>query len=539
MKFNLLRYFSLTSAIALFAPSVLLRKDNSEREAAEKALRGSEEKFRAVVNNSPTKIHIKDLEGRYILVNREAEELFGVTDEDARGKTSNEIFNEAQAQAFQEHDRAVLESGEAIEEEEEFTREDGVHTFLTVKFPIRDGNNEIVGIGAIGTDITKRKQAEQLNQRLGRILDSSFNEIFMFNAETFRFIQVNQGARSNLGYTWQELSRMTPWDLKPDFDEESFRAKLEPLLSGEKEMLVFETRHRRKSGSFYPVEVRLQLSRTETPAVFFAVIADITERTLAVKAIKASMEEAEVANQAKTEFLANMSHELRTPLNAVLGFSEVIESESFGPIHNAKYREYAKNINESGLHLLALINDLLDVSKVEAGELELDEEKINLCEVFQASATLLEDRAKTGEVDVELATPPDCPTLYADNRKIKQILVNLLSNAIKFTPAGGRVTMTAHVDPASGLVIEITDTGIGIAPDDIQKALSPFGQIDSKLVSKYEGTGLGLPLTKSLVELHGGTLSLQSEIGAGTTVVVRFPVERIDLPSGGARSIGI
>ena len=360
------------------AKNVALEHEVAERMRVEEVLKESEERFRSVVNNSPTKMDIKDIDGRYVLINSVSEKLFGVSEEEARGKTTHEIFPDKQAGNFVAHDQAVLETGQTIEQEEQWELDDGNHTYLTVKFPIRDGDGKITAVGAIGTDITERKQVERLSQRLGRILDSSFNEIYVFDAQTYRFSQVNQGALSNLGYTMQELIHMTPWDLKPEFDEDGFGAMVEPLHRGEKEMLVFDTEHRRKNGTLYPVEVRLQLSRTETPPVFVAVIADISVRKLAEKAVYAAKEEAEMANRTKSEFLATMSHELRTPLNAIIGFSEIIGFETFGPVGSVKYRDYAQDIHESGQHLLTLINNILDLSKVESGTDELHEENIEI-----------------------------------------------------------------------------------------------------------------------------------------------------------------
>jgi signal transduction histidine kinase len=191
-----------------------------------------------------------------------------------------------------------------------------------------------------------------------------------------------------------------------------------------------------------------------------------------------------------------------------------------------KYQEYTKDINDSGRHLLALIQDILDLSKIEAGKLELDEEDIDVAMVIRSCLVLVKERAEDGGVKLRTDVPQEIPALHADQRKLKQILVNLLSNAVKFTPAGGEVTLKAWWRAESGYVFQVIDSGIGMALADIPKALSPFGQIDSALSRKIAGTGLGLPLTKSLVEMHGGSLDLQSEEGAGTTVTVRFPKER-------------
>jgi signal transduction histidine kinase len=237
--------------------------------------------------------------------------------------------------------------------------------------------------------------------------------------------------------------------------------------------------------------------------------------------------QAETANRAKSEFLANMSHELRTPLNAIIGFSDMIRRETFGPVGSPKYHEYVNDINESGMHLLALIDDILDLSKAEAGKTELHEEDVDVSWVLQSCFTLVKGRAEAAGVKIERDMARNLPALRADERKLKQILTNLLSNAIKFTPHGGTVRIKTWFHTDDGYVFQVTDTGIGMALEDIPKALAAFRQIDSALNRKYEGTGLGLPLTKSLVEAHGGSMDLQSEVGIGTTVTVRFPAERI------------
>ena len=236
-------------------------------------------------------------------------------------------------------------------------------------------------------------------------------------------------------------------------------------------------------------------------------------------------DQAVLANRTKSEFLANMSHELRTPLNAIIGFSDVMKGELFGPVGAPKYVEYVEDINDSGMHLLELINDILDLSKIEAGKTDLHEEGFNVSRVLTSCLTLVKERAKEAGVEIECDAASNLPALYADERKFKQIYINLLSNAIKFTPPGGKVVTRVWYHENDGYVLQVT--GIGIALADIPKALTPFQQIDSALNRKYEGTGLGLPLTRALVELHGGTLGLQSKVDVGTTVTVRFPADRI------------
>ena len=258
-------------------------------------------------------------------------------------------------------------------------------------------------------------------------------------------------------------------------------------------------------------------------------LGEIAEHERTEKALRAARDESQLANAAKSEFLANMSHELRTPLNAVIGFSEVMKQGILGPVGNPKYLEYAEDIHDAGNHLLDLINDILDLSKVEGGKNELQEEVIEIAGLLDSVRMLVSGRAEREGVALEFDVGRGLPALRADERKLKQILVNLLSNAIKFTDAGGRVTFRVWHRADSGMVFQVADTGIGIAADDIPIALAPFRLVEDALVRKYQGPGLGLPLAKSLVEMHGGSLDLQSELGVGTTATVRLPESRVIL----------
>jgi signal transduction histidine kinase len=240
----------------------------------------------------------------------------------------------------------------------------------------------------------------------------------------------------------------------------------------------------------------------------------------------ASMRAAEAASRAKTEFLANMSHELRTPLNAIIGFSQMMRDGTFGPLQE-RYGEYAEIIRDSGEHLLAIINDVLDLARTESNRLALDEEEVEIASVVALSINIIREAARKAEVAYHVELDDGLPPLYADPAKLRQILINLLSNAVKFTPAGGRVTLKVALERTGGLAVHIEDTGIGIAAEQMQIVFTPFGQVDSRLARKYGGIGLGLPLTKRLVELHGGTLEIASKPGEGTVVTARFPAERL------------
>jgi two-component system, cell cycle sensor histidine kinase PleC len=236
---------------------------------------------------------------------------------------------------------------------------------------------------------------------------------------------------------------------------------------------------------------------------------------------------AEAANLAKSRFLAQMSHELRTPLNAILGFSEVMKSEVFGPHAVPTYREYAGDIHNSGVHLLNLINEILDLSRIEAGRYELNEESISLAHVVDECQHLLKLRAKSRGIAVHQAFEADLPRLWADERAVRQICLNLLSNAIKFTPQGGEVWLKVGWTASGGQYMSVRDNGPGIPEDEISIVLASFGQGTNAIKSAEQGTGLGLPIAKNLIDLHGGTFTLKSKLREGTEVIVTFPPERV------------
>jgi signal transduction histidine kinase len=240
------------------------------------------------------------------------------------------------------------------------------------------------------------------------------------------------------------------------------------------------------------------------------------------EALVSAKEAAEAANRAKSEFLANMSHELRTPLNAIIGFSSIMQQGMFGQL-SEKYAEYAGMVCDSGTHLLAIINDILDLAKAESNKLELREEDVDIARVIALSSTIAREMADRAGVNYDVTMVDVLPKVRADSAKLRQILINLLGNAVKFTPSGGKVSLSAEATPDGGLQFRIADTGIGIPSDKMDVAMAPFGQVDSRLARKFEGTGLGLPLTKRLVEMHGGTFDLSSEPGRGTVATVRLP----------------
>ncbi|HEY3916476.1 MAG TPA: ATP-binding protein [Stellaceae bacterium] len=243
--------------------------------------------------------------------------------------------------------------------------------------------------------------------------------------------------------------------------------------------------------------------------------------------LKQSKERAEAANEAKSQFLANMSHELRTPLNAIIGFSQIIKEQVMGPVGVPRYAEYASDIVSAGEHLLALINNVLDISKIQAGKVDLKEEFVDLHEIVRKSVAAVTTQAQKSKVSLQVDLPPTLPPICADSVALRQILINLLSNAVKFTPEDGVVTVNAERSSNGDLAIVVADTGIGMDDGEIAIALEPFRQVENALTKRHDGTGLGLPIARRLVELHGGRIGIASVKNLGTVIRVYLPADRV------------
>jgi PAS domain S-box-containing protein len=320
------------------------------------------------------------------------------------------------------------------------------------------------------------------------------------------------------------------WYVDPDRRQE-FRRRLERdgfVINMESEI------HRHKTRERIWISETAWLVRDAAGRVKYyeGTVEEITTRKQAEAALRMAKEAAETASRAKSDFLANMSHELRTPLNAILGFSEVIRDRVFGDNAVQRYASYAANIHASGSHLLAVINDILDMAKIEAGRLDMREEVVAPLAEIATCLTLIEPRALAGRIELVKTLPAQLPNLFADAKQFRQILLNILSNAVKFTPPGGRVTVEAELTPGMSLAIRIRDTGIGIAPAEMPRLFEPFRQGDASRTQGHEGTGLGLTITRRLLEQHGGRIAIDSKLGAGTAVSLEFPTFRLLLEDG-------
>jgi PAS domain S-box-containing protein len=341
----------------------------------------------------------------------------------------------------------------------------------------------------------------------------------------FRLVYVNDAFCALMGRPRERLIGRTDFDLVAVDQARAYRERDSKVLATG---IANESEETLTNADHSQMWVSTRKSRYLAPGgalYIVGIITDGTRRKQSEVDLKAAKLAAEESSRAKSFFLANMSHELRTPLNAIIGFSEVITSELFGKV-GPKYQSYAKDILESGTHLLKLINDILDLSKIDAGKFELHEESCDLTEAIRQALVFVRAPMEAAGIVLWENSADGLPPLKADARSIKQIITNLVSNALKFTPRGGRISVGATLDAGNALALTVSDTGIGMDPDEIPLALTPFQQLDSAWDRKYQGTGLGLPLTKGLLSLHGGSLEIESELGKGTAVIARFPPER-------------
>jgi PAS domain S-box-containing protein len=306
------------------------------------------------------------------------------------------------------------------------------------------------------------------------------------------------------------------------------RNEFERLITENDAVLNFESEAYRRDGAIIWISTSCRAVRAANGDLLYyeGFVEDITARKRTEMDLRIARELAERSSKAKSAFLANMSHELRTPLNAILGFSEILESELFGPLGDPRYAEFAQDINRSGKHLLAIICDILDLAKVEAGQLEINDSEVDVVTLLQSCERLIAPVARSREISLTVNLPPETVVVRADETRLKQILLNLLSNAVKFTPPGNAVVLSGQ-RIMDGIVLRVSDTGIGMSAENIEEAMQPFHQIDNSLSRRYEGTGLGLPLTQSLVDSHGGAMKIESVVGEGTTVTVTLPGWRI------------
>jgi len=384
----------------------------------------------------------------------------------------------------------------------------------------------------------KKRSAElkRSEERFRRLAESTNVVPWAADLSTQQFTYIGPQIAKMSGYPVNSWCASGFWvgHVHPEDRQKTFVDGFKGLGDGEYSML--EYRIRSAEGRIIHVRNMLTISsKKDGSRIAQGYMLDITEMKTAQAKLDDARRQAEEANKTKSEFLANMSHELRTPLNAVIGFAEVMKDELFGPMGD-RYKDYAENVHASGRHLLDLINDVLDLSKIEAGKIELIEEETDLGTLLSKCRTVLHERASSAGLHIRLEIPAPLPNVIVDNRRIKQVILNLMSNSIKFTVPGGRITLRGELKAPRGLVITVADTGIGMSKDELEVAFEQFGQIDNELSRNHSGTGLGLPITRSLMELHGGELEIESRKGVGTSAHVWLPLTRV-VSLGGAKAV--
>jgi len=395
---------------------------------------------------------------------------------------------------------------------------------------VREFGTHDGGTVVLWTDITERKRAEaaleESEERFRNLIEGSVQGVLIHINHKPLF--ANQAYAEIFGYPSPEvvMALENALDHVAPHERARMKAYTEARGEGQEAPDVYVFEGLRQDGTGIWLENRVRVVTWKGQAAVQRTVVDITERFQAEEDLRRAKEAAEFANRAKSEFLANMSHELRTPLNSVIGFSQVIKDQMLGSDNMPQYRSYAADIFASGNHLLNLISDILDVSKIEVGEMDIAEENIDVDKAIKSCTRMIRERADKADIFLGIEVDGGCPALLADERRIKQILLNLLSNAVKFTPPEGRVYIGAGVTEDGCIRLWVADTGIGIAPQEIPRVLKPFGQVESAFYRSYEGTGLGLSLVQSLSDLHVAELAIDSQPGRGTTVSILFPAAR-------------
>ncbi len=511
---------------------VTIAADVSEQARAEAALRDEEARFRDFTEVSTDWVWELDARFRVTYISERVVETHHRSAADIMGRHLGELGAVANSPALLEAHREDLRARRPFRDfEYRLALPGGGWCWSAISGkPIFDHAGRFAGYRGVGRDITERKRAEQAlresRQRVALHMQQTPLGVVECDLD-LKITAWNPAAERILGWRAEEMiGQSVLGAIVPADRQEQVRA-LYARLTGTQDSIRNTNENLRKDGRTITCDwYNSPLVDADGRVIGFAsLMLDVTDRVEADKLLREAKNQAEQTSRAKSDFLATMSHELRTPLNAIIGFSELIAAETFGPI-TPRYVEYARDIHTSGNHLLDIINDILDLSKIEAGKLELSEDAVDIGRVADACIRLVEARAQQNGIALRRDIAPGLPALRADARAVKQILLNLMSNAIKFTPEGGRVTFTAGLAGDGGLQAIVADTGIGMKPEDVPRALEPFAQIESTLTRRFEGTGLGLPLCRRLAELHGGTLTLESELGRGTAVTVTFPASR-------------
>ncbi len=486
----------------------------------------------------PIGLALTRMDGSIIEVNPAFANIIGRTNDDIYKLSYWELTPVDYNEQEQRQLKKLQDTGQYGPYEKEYFHIDGHRVPVRLQGRIINHNGEDL-IWSSVEDISATKLAEREIKRFKATLDETLDCVFMFKSDTLEFFYVNDGAVKQIGYDINELMKMTPFDIKPEINEAQFRDIIAPLINGNLRVITFETIHQHKNGVRIPVEIFLQYIHLQHEAPhFIAIVRDITERKLTEKILietneilekrvqlrtteyLQAKEAAEKANLAKSQFLSSMSHELRTPLNAILGFSQIIELTT----DDEKTKNNVQEIINGGQHLLYLINEILDLSKIESGHAELSIESHSLNEILHQSLSLIGAIANKHNIEInnKICSLSDIK-INVDEIRFKQVLLNILSNAIKYNSENGKVIVDCSIGDESFLKLSITDSGNGLTTKQQINIFKPFNRLGLEN-SNIEGAGLGLAISKSLIEQMNGKISVESTIGNGSCFLIKIPL---------------
>ena len=530
-------------AIKLSAMNKVLSQKNFEmnaeiveRERLNNSIRKSEREHRAIVNAVSDVIFEITTNGKIVFLNETWKKVTGFEVSKCVGLDIFDMIH-PQDQAEQRAVFQMLVRGQksAYRTPARLRTQDGSYRSVDISISmLRQGENkEMCAVGTV-TDIEERRRAEralsEAEKKYRTIVENAAGGIYQLSLNG-NYISANPAMARILGYDSAEslLSDISDAHSQVYIETREHGHFIRELNQGNI-VKNFETRVRKKNGSEIWVNENARAVTDDNGGVLYyeGSMEDISQRKHAEGELHEAKIESDLANRSKSEFLANMSHELRTPLNAIIGFSEIIKNEVFGSIEQRQYWEYANDIYDSGKHLLLIINSILDIARIEAGERQLNEAVVSIDKVMQSCLDLIMGKIESSGVILINQSEGSGLSVIGEEVALKQIFMNILSNAVKFTPESGRITISHRTDDRGNLHISVTDTGVGMDKNEVEKALTPFGQVDSSLNRTTSGAGLGLTLVNALMNLHGGSLEIFSQKGIGTTVTLVFPAKRVE-----------
>lgn len=515
-----------------------LESEIAERERLNKALIKADRDNRAIIDSVTDILFETDTTGNILFLSAAWRKITGFDQERSRGSDLFSMIH-PEEQGKQRKDFELLVKGQKTAYRT-FTRirtSDG--TFRAVELAVsmirQDENKNLRVVGTI-TDVEERRRAEralaEAEKKYRTIVENAAGGLYQLTPEGM-YLSANPSMARILGYaSVEEMLRDVKNAIGSVYPNKEEREAFINALTRAGQINGYETQVLKKDKTKIWVSENVRIVKDESQNILYieGSMEDITKRKVAESSLRDAKVRSDMANRAKTEFIANMSHELRTPLNAIIGFSEIMKNQIMGPLGHEMYADYVNDIHKSGKGLLKTINEILDISKIEAGNRELNESEFSAEQAIIACMELQATKVQDKKIIVTNNTK-NLPNIIGEELAIKQVITNIYSNAIKFTPEAGRITLFSNFDHDGSFRLSISDTGIGLTRDEIQKALSPFGQIDNALDRSGSGVGLGLTLSQSIMQLHGGNLEILSEKGIGTTVSMIFPADRIGADS--------